>query len=105
MYLGGPDVIERINLLLHVCINVYHVYAKIGALNMLQAVQYGQAMKHKQVRLPYLDANGNVKTILGTRSTTVYYAIPKASAGYAIHGRKPGLHRTIQVSTSCRFYQ
>ena len=48
--LGGPDVIERVNLLLHVCVNVYHeARDKIGNVNMLQAVQYGQAMKHKQV--------------------------------------------------------
>lgn len=46
---GGADVIERVNLLLHVCVNVYHeARDKIGSLNMLQAVQYGQAMKHKQ---------------------------------------------------------
>jgi len=46
---GGPDVIERVNLLLHICVNVYHESRdKIGNMNMLQAVQYGQAMKHKQ---------------------------------------------------------
>jgi len=46
---GGADVIERVNLLLHVCVNVYHeARDKIGNVNMLQAVQYGQAMKHKQ---------------------------------------------------------
>ena len=50
LFLGGPDVIERVNLLLHVCVNVYHeARDKIGNVNMLQAVQYGQAMKHKQV--------------------------------------------------------
>ena len=43
---GGQDVIERVNLLLHVCVNVYHeARDKIGNLNMLQAVQYGQALK------------------------------------------------------------
>ena len=50
LVLGGADVVERVNLLLHVCVNVYHeARDKIGSLNMLQAVQYGQAMKHKQV--------------------------------------------------------
>ena len=51
---GGQDVIERVNLLLHVCLNVYHESRdKIGNMNMLQAVQYGQAMKHKQVIVTY----------------------------------------------------
>ena len=97
---GGTDVIERVNLLLHVCVNVYHeARDKIGSLNMLQAVQYGQAMKHKQVRKLITITYNIYFRSKGTRRTTLHNAVSKTTPGDALYPAEPRLYCPVPVST------